>query len=86
MPLVKRIVVPGRLESRTSRFSQLPTIESEELLPYSDIEYEQLIRKLDANPAILDTQLQGRISLFSDHSIHEYIKHLTEIKENSTAQ
>ena len=58
-------------------------IESD-LPPLSDAECDALLEQLDANPeaAMLDgVPLEGRFSLFSDHSMREYVRLLTEIRD-----
>ena len=81
---VKRIVRPGILEAiGLDDLTPAELIESD-LPPVSDAEFDALLEQLDAHPeaATLDgVSLEGRCSLFSDHSMLEYIRLLTDIRD-----
>lgn len=91
--LVKRIVRPGVLESArglTATADHPPELDDAELPAATEAEAEAFIRVFESQPeTILEggLQVEGRIgSLFKDHSIGEYIRLLTEIRNQVPPQ
>lgn len=77
---VKRIVRPGHLESlgATAPPAELTNTDPEQI---SEEEFEELQRQLNDQPTAASSTLEGRLSLFADHSMLEYIRLLEEIKD-----
>ncbi|MEO8498912.1 MAG: lipase family protein [Planctomycetota bacterium] len=81
---VKRIVRPGLLEAAGLADATPPEMTDNELPPLTEEEYNALLDQIDASPAAAapeGVELEGRCPLFRDHSMLEYIRLLTEIRD-----
>ena len=81
---VKRIVRPGELELLAADVATPPELAETDLPPLTDDEYEALLERLEDNPAaeLLDSGLlEGVTDVFSDHAIADYVRLLTEIRD-----
>lgn len=79
---VKRIVRPGQLEARGLGGMASLEFSDTDLPPITDEECEALLQKLDSVPEAVGVQgLEGRMALIRDHSILDYIRRLTEIRD-----
>lgn len=83
---VKRIVRPGVLEARGRRTLSPPVLDQVEPLPASEAEEDSLLAELDAHPDLFDEtalRAEGRLmpAFAKDHSILEYIRLLSEIRD-----
>ena len=81
---LKRIVRPGVLEARSGKEGTPMELVDYEPAPLTDAEYDAVIRELDANPRAGEIESigqEGRISLFADHAISEYIRLLKDIRK-----
>lgn len=85
--LVKHIVRPGVLEARGALASAPPEFDATDLPQVSEAEAERVAAAFDANPEAAlgeGLQLQGRVpSIFKDHYMAEYIRLLTELRDQA---
>lgn len=86
---VKRIVRPGQLEA--AGLADLTPAEfiDTELDPLTDDECDALLQQLETNPeasAPEGIQLEGRFALLGDHSMREYVRLLTDIRDQPRLQ
>lgn len=86
--VVKRIVRPGQLESRSLDADNRVVFADTDEPPLTDEEYSSLLKYLTADPqaATLEAaNLEGRSAPFRDHSMLEYLRLLTEIRDRQLA-
>ncbi|MCY2988162.1 MAG: lipase family protein [Planctomycetota bacterium] len=80
--LVKRIVSPGNLESLDRGPLEL---SNDDLPALSDEQFELLLQEIESHPESNSDEaltLEGPIGWFKDHSMLDYIRLLTEIRDN----
>ena len=81
---VKRIVRPGQLEALADAAATPAELAETDLPPLTDAEYESLLERMEGDPAAatLDSAaLEGVTDLFGDHAIADYIRLLSEIRD-----
>jgi hypothetical protein len=81
---VKRIVRPGQLEALAALDLGPYELSDDDSPPLSDEDFEHLAQELESRPETIAAEactLEGRISWFQDHSILDYLRLLTEIRD-----
>ena len=80
IPICKRIVRPGQMESAGAEQGP-PFLEESELPPITEEENQALLDFLEQHPALTNDSLEGRMPLFSDHAMKNYTRMLIQLRD-----